>query len=80
MLDEAMDNSGMEIRRVKNRRVMDRVMSTIAEDETLDDLDTGDVFTRCLETFDVPDEDWEELRASYNEIIRDLMEEDVHAE
>jgi exonuclease SbcD len=59
---------------------MDRVMSTIAEDETLDDLDTGDVFTRCLETFDVPDEDREELRASYNEIIRDLMEEDVHAE
>jgi len=80
MLDEAMADSSMEIRRIKNRRVMDRVMSTIAEDETLDDLDTSDVFTRCLETFDVPDEDREELTVSYNEIIKDLMEEDISAE
>ncbi len=55
-------------------------MSTIAEDETLDDLDTSDVFTRCLETFDVPDEDREELTVSYNEIIKSLHEEDVNAE
>jgi exonuclease SbcD len=80
MLDEAMADSDMEIRRIKNRRVMDRVMSTIAEYEPLDDLDTSDVFTRCLETFDVPDEDREELTVSYNEIIKDLMEEDINAE
>jgi exonuclease SbcD len=80
MLDEAMAGAAMEIRRIKNCRVMDRVISLIAEDETLDDLDTSDVFTRCLETFDVPDEDREELTASYNEIIKSLHEEDVNAE
>ncbi|HCD37040.1 MAG TPA: exonuclease subunit SbcD [Chlorobium sp.] len=80
MLDEAMADSAMEIRRIKNRRVMERVMSTIAEDETLDDLDAGDVFTRCLDTFEVPDEDRVELTVSYNEIIKDLREEDVNAE
>ena len=80
MLDEAMAGSAMEIRRIKNRRVMDRVISTVAEDETLDDLDAGDVFTRCLDAFDVPDEDREELTVSYNEIIKDLMEEDINAE
>ncbi len=55
-------------------------MSTIAEDETLDDLDAGDIFTRCLDAFEVPDEDRVELTVSYNEIIRDLMEIDIHAE
>jgi len=80
MLDEAMADSSMEIRRIKNRRVMDRVMSKVAEDETLDDLDAGDVFTRCLDAFDVPDEDRDELTVSYNEIIKDLMEEDINVE
>lgn len=80
MLDEALAGSAMEIRRIKNRRVMDRVMSRIAEDETLDALDTSDVFTRCLETFDVPNKDREALTSSYNEIIKSLHEEDVNAE
>ncbi len=80
MLDEAIADSSMQIRRIKNRRVLDLVMSTIAEDETLDDLDAGDIFTRCLDAFEVPDEDRVELTVSYNEIIRDLMEIDIHAE
>lgn len=80
VLDEALADSTMEIRRIKNRRVMDRVMSRIAENETLDDLDTSDVFTRCLETFDIPDEDREGLTSSYNEIIKSFHEEDVNAE
>ncbi len=80
MLDEALADSAMEVRRIKNRRIMDRVISTVAEDETLNDLDAGDVFTRCLDAFEVPDGDREELIASYNEIIKSLHEEDVNAE
>ncbi len=80
MLDEAMADSDMEIRRIKNRRVMDRLISTCAKDETLDDLDAGDVFTHCLDAYKVPDEDREELTVSYNEIIKSLHEEDVNAE
>lgn len=80
MLDESLTDSAMEIRRIKNRRLIERVIHAIAEDETLDDLDPGDVFNRCLDAFDVPDEDREELTVSYNEIIKDLMEEDNNAE
>jgi len=80
ILDESLADSSMEIRRIKNKRVIDRIMSTIDEDETLDDLDAGDVFTRCLDTFDVPEEDREELTASYNEVINDLLVEDRNAE
>jgi exonuclease SbcD len=80
MLDETLAGSGMEIRRIKNRRVMDRIMSRIDQDETLDDLDAEDVFTRCMDAFEVPAEDRKELMFSYMEIIKDLMEEDINAE
>ena len=80
MLDESMNDSAMEIRRIKNRRIMDSVISAVTDDETLDDLDAGDVFIRCLDVFDVPDKDREELTVSYNEIIKSLHEEDANAE
>jgi len=80
ILNEALVGSAMEIRRIKNRRVIDRVISIIAEEETLDDLGPGDVFTRCLDAFDVPDKEREELISSYNEIIQSLHEEDKNAE
>ncbi len=80
IIDEALIDSAMEVRRIKNRRLIDRVISKVAEEETLDDLDTGDVFNRCLDAFEVPDEDRGELTASYNEIIKSLDEEDVNAE
>ncbi len=80
ILDETLADSSMEIRRIKNRRLIDRVIGTIDGNETLDDLNVNDVFERCLDAFDVPDEDREELTASYNEIIKSLDEEDVNEE
>jgi len=80
ILDETLAGSPMEIRRIKNRRLIDRVIGTIDANETLDDLNVSDVFERCLDTFDVPDEDRDELTISYNEIIKSLDEEDVNAE
>lgn len=80
MIDEVMLGSGMEIRRIKNRRLMDKVIRTVAADETLDDLDVTDVFNRCLDAFEVPDSDRAELTRSYHEIVKDLEEEDRHAE
>ena len=80
IIDEALADSAMEILRIKNKRLIDRAISPIAEDETLDDLDISDVFSRCMDAFDVPEEDREELTASYNEIIKSLHEEDINAE
>ena len=80
ILDESLNETSMEIRRIKNKRITDRVFSTIHNDETLDNLNENDVFKRCLETFDVPLDDQDELILSYNEIIKSLHEEDVNAE
>ncbi len=80
MLDETIIDSAMEIRRIKNKRIIDRVLGSIQENETLDDLDVNDVFERCLASFEIPAEDRKELTHSYNEIIKSLHEEDINAE
>lgn len=79
-LDEAMADSAMEIRRIKNQRVMERVVMSAVNNETLDDLSSEDVFIRCLDACEVPEEEREELTVSYNEITKDLLEEDRNAE
>lgn len=80
ILDEFLAGSAMEIRCIKNKQVIDRVIGAAAKKETLDDLDTSDVFAHCLDAFDVPDEDRKSLIDSYNEIIQSLHEEDINAE
>ena len=70
----------MEILRIRNRRLMDRVMNRTQEGETLNDLNAHDVFERCLDAFDVSAADRGELTASYKEIMNALQEEDVNAE
>lgn len=79
MLDETLAGSAMEIRRVKNRGIMEQVLTAMNEGETLDDLDVGDVFTRRLDASDVPEEARAELRASYDEVVQELMEADSNA-
>lgn len=80
MLDEAMSDSVMEIRRIKNHRIVDRIINTVTENETLEDLDTEEVFIRCLEAFQIPEEEREELIIPYKELIKELMEEDKNEE
>lgn len=80
MLDEALAGTAMEICRIRNRRVMERVISASSQEETLDDLDENDVFVRCLDAFDVPAQERKELTASYNEILKSLHEHDVNAD
>jgi len=55
MFDETLIDFAMEIRLIKKMRVMGKVISIIIENETLDDLDAGDVFSSCLDAFIVPD-------------------------
>lgn len=80
LLQEEVAGSDMEIRRIINRQIIDRVIGRSKEQESLDDLSVDDVFNRCLDAFDVPAEDREELTASYHDIITDLHDEDLKAD
>jgi exonuclease SbcD len=79
-IDEKITGSAMEVRRIKNQQMIDRVMQNLQVNETLDDLNETDVFARCLDAFEVPDTDRTELLASYREIMQTIAEEDKNAE
>ncbi|MDO9586010.1 MAG: exonuclease SbcCD subunit D C-terminal domain-containing protein, partial [Syntrophales bacterium] len=79
-LDEAIEGTGIEILRVKNNRVLEHAMSRMDTDETLDDLNVTDVFTRCLESHAVPEDQRQALLSAYQEVIFSLNEADPMAE
>ncbi len=79
LIDEAIANTAMEIRRIKNKRVVERAISRTCKNETLDDLDVNDVFIRCLDTYEVTEDERPALIQSYKEIITSLHEEDTNA-
>ena len=80
LIDEAIANTAMDIRRIKNKRVVERVIGRTCKDETLDDLNVNDVFIRCLDTYEVLEDERPALIRSYKEIITSLHEEDINAE
>lgn len=79
-LEAAIAGTPMEILRVKNNRIIDRVMGQINEEETLDDLNENEVFERCIAEHDVPEAQKSELRRAYQETLASLHEDDLQAE
>ena len=79
-LEAAISGTQMEVLRIKNNRIIDRVLGQIHEEETLDDLNVNDVFERCLAVHDVPEEQRPELLRAYQETVSSLYEDDVQAE
>jgi len=79
-LEAAVSGTQMEILRIKNNRIIDRVLGQIHEEETLDDLNVNDVFERCLAVHDVPEDQRSELRQTYQETVSSLYEDDMQAE
>ncbi|MCP4342192.1 MAG: exonuclease subunit SbcD [Desulfobulbaceae bacterium] len=78
-IEEALNGSSMEVRRIKNKLITDRVMGKINDDETLDDLDVNDVFSRCLDAYNVHDEERPGMVQTYKEVIDDLFHEDKNS-
>lgn len=73
-------DTDMEVRRIKNRRVIHQVMRKSETAQTLDDMSVDDVFSRLLETNGVEESQRPELVRAYREIITDLEEDDIMAE
>ena len=79
-LDEASKGTGMEILSVRNNRVLQNALGRMGKEESLDDLDVTEVFKRCLDAHDVPEEQRPELMSAYKEVITSLNEADPMAD
>ena len=78
LLDDLLIDSKMEIRLIKNQRIMEQIIDATYSEETLDSLNVTEVFERCLNSHAVPIESRTELLESYQEIIKIIAEEDVN--
>ncbi len=78
-LTEAIAGTGLEILRVRNSRIIERALSQNKAEETLDDLDATDVFVRCLDAHDVPEDQRAGLLSTYREVLTSLHEADPMA-
>ena len=74
-LRELTDGTVLEILRAKNMRLVERTLSRMATEETLDDLTVDDVFARCLAAHAVPQEQEAELVMAFRETVAALHEE-----
>lgn len=80
IVEEAVADTGMEIRRIKNKRVIEKIISQTCKEELLDDLDVTDVFNRLLDTCEVALDERPALIQAHQEIVTSLHEEDTNAE
>jgi exonuclease SbcD len=79
-IDATLSGSEMEVLRVKNNRIIDRVLNQAHDNEVLNELNVNDVFERCLALHEVPKEQWPELLRTYQETVISLYEDDAEAE
>lgn len=79
-LQELIEGTDLEIKITRDRSKIDQVMSRYEKEESLDDLTLDEVFRRCLDCNEIPEEQHPDLFQSYHEIITELQEEDTNAE
>jgi exonuclease SbcD len=80
LVEEAVTHTKLEVRRIKNRLVIERALNAMDAEENLDDLDVLDVFQRCIDQNAVPEEDRPGLIQAYREILAELSGADRQAE
>ncbi|MDL2266937.1 exonuclease SbcCD subunit D C-terminal domain-containing protein [Desulfovibrio sp. OttesenSCG-928-G15] len=78
-LDALTAGTKLEILRIRDSRIVARVLGNDALTENLAELDLDDVFARCLEEHAIPDAQKVELTAAYKELLTDFFAEDIQA-
>jgi len=79
-LDAAIMDSPLEILAVKNSHIVQRVLGQMYDEETLDDLDIDQVFTRCMDAHEIPETQRDSLQQTYHELVTTMQEADLRAE
>lgn len=79
-MESFISDTEIEILRIKNNKIADRMLRQMNEEETLEELNVYEVFQRCLDAHNIPEEQRPELTNVYQEILLSLYEDDVQAE
>ena len=80
LLYEMVEESNVTILRIRNARVSRQTLAPENDDDILENLTVHDVFQRCLDAHEIPEEQRGELVATFKEIVRDIETDDTNAE
>ena len=69
IIEETVNGSALEIRRIKNKRVTELAIKRLSQEESLEELSELEVFNRCLDAGKVPDTERPELLQAFEEIL-----------
>lgn len=79
-VEEAIVDSDISILKIKNSRLINNMMPSSDNIESLDKLDVYEVFTRCLESNNITGDSQKELMLAYKEIIISSDDNDENSE
>jgi exonuclease SbcD len=77
--DELIDGSKMEILRIKDMTIVDRALAPVNDTETLENLSGKDVFNRCLQAYEITEDERSTLLSTYEEAIQLMENNDSNA-
>ena len=80
LLDELVENTELEILRIKNKFISDAILQRNSAEETLETLEEQEVFARCLEANNIEESERDLLLSTYDEVRQMMQENDVNAE
>ena len=66
------EDTELEILRIRNRKVSTDALSSLSEQRDLNDISAAQIFEHCLQANQVPEADRPELRAYYRQVLQDL--------
>ncbi len=75
-LEQIISGSSLEILRIRNRQIIERALQANVENESLEDLDEYQVFSRFMDDHEIAEESRAELENAYGEIITSIHEQD----
>jgi exonuclease SbcD len=79
-LERCIEGTSLEILRIRNPLDLSRRLSGFSEESHLAELDPEEIFLRCLEAREVPEEQHPRKRAFFRAALREMQEEDSQAE
>ncbi|WP_136797960.1 exonuclease SbcCD subunit D C-terminal domain-containing protein [Desulfosediminicola ganghwensis] len=77
---EGIADSAIEVLRIVNNRLKERVLERQSPQETLEEMSEEDVFCRCLQAQEIPEKQSELLLDLFRQTVQELNDEDSQAQ
>ena len=79
-LERSIEGTSLEILRIRNPLALSQRLSGLPEESRLAELDPREIFARCLEAHNIPEEERSQKMDFFSAALRDMQEEDSRAE